>query len=345
MGHTLGQIAEHLRSQGLTARLDGRADLPIDGIASLADAGPGQLSHLSSHRYADQAAHSDAAALLLRDEDRDRFSGAAIVTDNPYLAYAHTSGLFVRRRHDRVGVAPSAEVSADAEVAADAWVGPGAVIGAGTRVERGARIHPNATIGEDCVVGADSRVMAGAVLYDDVRLGARCTIHSGAVLGADGFGYTPDARGRLIEIAQLGGVVLGDDVSVGSGTTIDRGALGDTQIGDGVKIDNQVQIGHNCRIGRHTLICGCVGIVGSTVIGDHCVFAGGSGVGGDGPVEICNGVVVSAMTHISQSVDTPGVYSGSVLATSNRQWKRNALRLLRLDELAKRLTALERRQS
>ena len=146
----------------------------------------------------------------------------------------------------------------------------------------------------------------------------------------------------LERIAQLGSVILGRNVSVGAGSSIDRGALGDTRIGDGVKIDNQVQIGHNCSIGNHTVICGCCGIVGSTTIGAHCVLGGGVGVGGDGPISLCDGVTVSGMTHVSRSIDSPGVYSGGVLHDETRRWKRNALRFAGLDGLARRVRALEK---
>ena len=160
--------------------------------------------------------------------------------------------------------------------------------------------------------------------------------------GADGFGFTPGETGELVEIAQLGGVTLGDDVVVGACSTIDRGALADTVVHDGVKIDNQVQIGHNCEIGEHTLICGAVGLAGSTKIGRHCALAGGAGVAGDGPVEICDFVQVGVVTTITRSITEPGVYSGGVLHNTNRRWRRNALRFNQLDDLARRIARLER---
>jgi UDP-3-O-[3-hydroxymyristoyl] glucosamine N-acyltransferase len=184
--------------------------------------------------------------------------------------------------------------------------------------------------------------MPNVVLYRAVRLGRRCIVHSGAVIGADGFGFTAAEDGHLEAIAQLGGVNVGDDVSIGACTSIDRGALDDTVIEEGVKIDNQVQIGHNCHIGAHSVVCGCVGIVGSTRIGRHCVLAGGVGIGGDRPIELCDRVVVSGMTHVSASIAEPGIYSGGVLHSRNRQWKKNALRFGRLDELHRRVAALER---
>jgi UDP-3-O-[3-hydroxymyristoyl] glucosamine N-acyltransferase len=179
-------------------------------------------------------------------------------------------------------------------------------------------------------------------LYHAVDVGSDSVIHSQAVIGADGFGYTPDAKGQMVEIAQIGGVTIGRNVSIGAATTIDRGAIENTIIEDGVKIDNQVQIGHNCIIGEHTLICGCCGIVGSSKIGKHCVFAGDVGVGGDAPIEVCDFVIVSARTLISRSITEPGTYSGSNLYDHNRQWKRNALRFLELDTLFKRVKKLEK---
>jgi len=221
-------------------------------------------------------------------------------------------------------------------------VGAGAVIGADSVLATGVIVHPRAVVGERCQLASGVVVHSGAVLAPGVRIGADSTIHPNAVIGAEGFGYAPDATGVLERIAQLGSVILGRNVSVGAGSSIDRGALGDTRIGDGVKIDNQVQIGHNCVIGNHSVICGCCGIVGSTTIGAHCVLGGGVGVGGDGPISLCDGVTVSGMTHVSRSIDRPGVYSGGVLHDESRRWKRNALRFARLDGLAKRVRALEK---
>lgn len=172
--------------------------------------------------------------------------------------------------------------------------------------------------------------------------GDRCVFQANAVIGGDGFGHARDAQGRRVAIAQLGGVRLGDDVEIGAGSTVDRGALGDTVLDDGVKIDNQVQIGHNVRIGRDSVLCGCCGVVGGTTIGARCVFAGGVGIGGDGPITIADDVVVSGMSHVSRSIERAGVYSSGVLHQPTRRWKRNALRATRLDELFARVAELER---
>ncbi|MFK7914036.1 MAG: UDP-3-O-(3-hydroxymyristoyl)glucosamine N-acyltransferase [Pseudomonadales bacterium] len=334
---TLQQLAQRLELQ-----LDGDGSLVLDGLASLGAAGAGQLSHYSSSAYADELKSSQAGAVILRSEDRAAWSGAALIATNPYLSYARSTQLFRPPRdvnpgvHSAASVHPEAEVHPQAEVQAHAWVGPR------TRIAAGARIHSGAMVGADCVVGADCDVMPNATLDARVRVGDRCVIHSGAVIGAEGFGFTPDEQGHWQAIAQLGGVVLGDDVSIGANTTIDRGALEDTVVGTGVKIDNLCQIGHNCQIGDHTLICGCVGIVGSTTVGKHCVLAGGCGIGGDGPVSVCDQVIISAMTLISQSITKPGRYSGAVLHAPDSDWKRNALRFRGLDGMHKRLRQLER---
>jgi UDP-3-O-[3-hydroxymyristoyl] glucosamine N-acyltransferase len=335
--YSLGELASRL-----SARLVGDPQVRISGIASLTAARPGQLSHLSSASYRPQLAATRASAIVLAPADEALWSGAALVIDNPYLAFARLSHLFVQPYELASGVAGEAGLAPDATVDPSASIGGGVRIGSRSRIGARVRIHANTVIGEDCVLGDDVELMPNVVLYPRVRLGARTIVHSGAVIGADGFGFTPDEQGRLVAIAQLGGVVVGCDVSIGACTSIDRGALDDTVIGDGVKIDNQVQIGHNCNIGAHTVICGCVGIVGSTRIGRHCVLAGGVGVGGDGPIEICDRVVVSGMTHVSASITSPGVFSGGVLHGPSRQWKRNVLRFQRLDELSRRVTRLER---
>ena len=326
----------------VSARVVGEPGLRISGLKSLSSAGPGDLSHLSSPVYRPQLTESRASAVILRESDAALWNGPALIVDNPYLAFARVSQLFTRAPELDEGVHPGACIHATAKLGGGVCVGPGVSIGAESRIGDGARLYANVVVGEGCEVGSDCLLMPNVVLYPGVRLGDRCVVHGGAVIGADGFGFTAAEDGHLEGIAQLGGVRIGDDVSIGACTSIDRGALEDTVIEDGVKIDNQVQIGHNCHIGAHTVICGCVGIVGSTRIGRHCVLAGGVGVGGDRPIELADRVVVSGMTHISSSIGEPGIYSGGVLHSRNLQWKKNAVRFARLDELHRRVAALER---
>ena len=320
----------------------GDGDVEITGLGPIDTAASGQITHLSGTAYRRLLPETKASAVLLRVADAVDCPTVAVVVPDPYLAFAVVSQLFDDAPRLPAGVDatatvhptakrdPSAAVGAYASVAARAVLGPGVQIGAGARVGEGSRI------------GADSIVHANATIYHGVTLGERCVVHSGAVIGADGFGFAPDESGRWVAIAQLGGVTLGNDVVVGACSTIDRGAITDTVVRDGVKIDNQVQIGHNCDIGEHTLICGRVGIVGSTKIGRHCVFAGGAGVAGDHPITICDHVQVASVTTISRSIDTPGVYAGSVLHNTVQRWRRNAVRFAELDDIAKRLASLEK---
>jgi UDP-3-O-[3-hydroxymyristoyl] glucosamine N-acyltransferase len=324
------------------AEVVGDASRVVAGLGSLDQAGPDDISHLSSPGYRHFLESTRAGAIILAPEDAARWKGDALIVSKPYLAFAHISQKFSQLPDLPLGIHPRATVAASAQVAPSAAIAASAVIGERTVIGEAVRIYAGAVIGDDCVVDDDAVLMPNAVLYSDVVIGARSIIHSGAVIGADGFGFTPDETGRLIAIAQIGGVRIGSDVSIGASTTIDRGAIDNTVIEEGVKIDNQVQIGHNSHIGAHSIICGCVGIVGSSRIGRHVVLAGGAGVGGDGPVEICDQVVVTATTLVTTSITEPGIYSGGVLHSSTRQWKRNALRLLRLDELFKRVTVLER---
>jgi len=327
----------------LDAELIGDPDRVVRGVGSLEHATAEQVSHLSNPAYRRHLPATRAAAVILREEDRARFGGNALIVEDPYVTFARASQLFVPEDPLPPGIHGHADVAVDAVLGDGVRVGPGAVIGARTTVGANVRVHANVVVGPDCVIGEGTVIHANAVLYQDVRTGRDCVVHAAAVLGADGFGFAPDRRGELVPIAQLGGLTLGDRVSVGAGSTIDRGAIDDTVIEDGVKIDNQVQIGHNCHIGAHTVICGCVGIVGSTRIGRHCVLAGGVGIGGGAPITICDGVTVSGMTHVSASILEPGIYSGGVIHSPSRRWKRNALRMKHLDALFRRVADLERR--
>ena len=329
-------------SGGVQVRGDDAVE--INGLGPIETARTGDITHLSSAAYRRFLPTTQASAVLLREQDAEHCPCTPLVVANPYLAFAVVSQLFSAANAPPrmpAGVQAGANVASNAVVHPTAAIGTGATIAANAYIGAGAEVGAGTYVGQNCVIGDGTRVHPNATLYHGVRLGARCEVHSGAVIGADGFGFTPNERGAWQAIAQLGGVTLGDDVSVGAGTTIDRGAIADTVVGNGVKIDNQVQIGHNCSIGDHTLICGRVGIVGSTKIGRHCVFAGGAGVAGEHPIEICDNVQVGTVTTITRSIDKPGVYQGSILHDVSMRWKRNALRFGQLDDIAKRLKRLE----
>ena len=334
---SLAEIAAHIDAQ-----IIGEADISICGLGSLGNAKSGELSHLSSPTYRGLLADTGASAVILSADDADLCPCTALVVERPYLAFALASQLFAKQPQLEEGVHPSATIHPSCKISSQCAIGPNVCIGADTTVGAQVRIFANVVVGERCELHDGVTLHGNATLHDDVRVGVNSVIHSGAVVGGAGFGFTPGPDGKLVEIAQLGGVLIGADVSIGAVTSIDCGAIDDTVIEDGVKIDNQVQIGHNCHIGAHTLICGCVGIVGSTVIGKHCILAGGAGVGGDKPIELCDGVVLTAITHVSQTITEPGVYSGGRMYQPHAKWRRNVLREPHLDELFKRVKRLEK---
>lgn len=331
----LGQLAEFLG-----ATLSGPAELDITGLATLHEAGPGQLSFLANPQYRKFLPESKAAAVLLKAADAEGFAGHALIVADPYLAYARVSHLFDPKPRAVAGVHPSAVVAADAQVDASASIGACAVI------ESGVQIGPGVTIGAHCFIGARSVIGEGGwlaprvTLYHDVHIGKRVVIQSGAVLGGEGFGFANE-KGVWQKIAQIGGVSIGDDVEIGVNTAIDRGALADTRIGNGVKLDNQIQIAHNVQVGDHTAMAACVGISGSTKIGKHCTIAGG--VGMVGHIDVCDGVFVSGMTMVTRSITEPGAYSSGTAMQPQGEWRKSAARIRQLDEMAKRLQQVEKR--
>ncbi len=347
VARTIGELAAAVAQASgarLSARLLGDAGRPIDGVGTLEGAGPTQLSFLANARYRQSAAGTLAGALVLAPADRlvlfaDGGTDTVLVEcDAPYAWFAFAAQQLAAAPPSAAGVHASAVVGPGARIDPTATVGPLAVIGAGSELAAGVRIGAGAIIGAGVVIGADSVVHAGVRIYDGCRLGQRGIVHSGAVIGADGFGFAP-FQGAWVKIPQTGAVRVGDDVEIGANTTVDRGAVEDTVIEDGVKIDNQVQIAHNCRIGAHTAIAGCVGIAGSAIIGRGCQLGGAAMI--HGHISIADGTVVSAGTLISRSVHTAGFYTGIFPAMPNRDWERNAALLRHLDELRDRVRRLE----
>ncbi|MEH6585351.1 MAG: UDP-3-O-(3-hydroxymyristoyl)glucosamine N-acyltransferase [Halioglobus sp.] len=331
---TLGELA-----QRFNLHLSGDGQRPVTGLATLAGAGPDQVSFLSSKKYLNQLVETRAAAVIIHPDLAQQCPVATLATDDPYLAFARLTAIFDRSTDTSAGVHPTAVVSPDATVAADACIAPHAVVEAGAVIDAGAIVGANVYVGADSRIGAGTRLNPGVVIYHDVWLGARCTVHSQTVLGADGFGYAPGPEG-WVKIHQLGGVRIGDDVEIGACTTIDRGALEHTVIGDGVILDNQVHIAHNCRIGKNTAIAGCTGMAGSTIIGANCTLAGAVALAGH--IEICDGVHITGMTMVTRSITEPGVYSSGVPMAPNREWRKNAVRFSQLESIHKRLVALEK---
>lgn len=331
---TLARLAEQLG-----ARLVGDPDLLISGLATIQDATPQQLAFLANSQYRKFLADSHAGAVLLTEADAEGFSGNALIVADPYLSYARLSHQFDPKPKALAGIHPTAVVAEDAVVDPSASIGPGAVIASGACIAAGV------SVGAQCFVGARSQVGEGGwlaprvTLYHDVIIGERIVVQSGAVIGSEGFGFANEA-GQWQKIAQIGGVRIGNDVEIGSNTTVDRGALADTVIGNGVKLDNQIQIAHNVQIGDHTAMAACVGISGSTRIGKHCMIAGG--VGMVGHIEVCDNVFVTGMTMVTRSITEPGAYSSGTAMQPAAEWRKSAARIRQLDALAKRVQQLEK---
>jgi UDP-3-O-[3-hydroxymyristoyl] glucosamine N-acyltransferase len=313
-------------------RLRGDGDARISGVATLVQAAAGQLGFLANTRYRAQLETTRAGAVVMRDADAEGYAGTALLADDPYVAFARIAALFDTTGAVEPGVHPSAAVDASAQVDPGAQIGPFVSIGARSRIEAGAVIGPGCVVGEDCIVGADSRLVARVTLVVRVRLGRRVLVHPGAVMGADGFGLAMDG-GRWRKVPQLGGVIVGDDCEIGANTTIDRGALDDTVLEEDVRLDNQIQIGHNVRIGAHTAMAGCSAVAGSAKIGRNCLIGGAAGVLGH--LEICDRVVVTAMSLVTHSIREPGEYSSGTPLMDNRSWRRSAARFKQLDAIAR----------
>jgi len=327
-------VAEIAARFGLETR--GDAATRISSVATLARAGAGQLAFLANPRYRSQLADSAAAAVVMRAADAEGHAGTALVAADPYVAFAKIAALFDPPPPLQPGVHASAVVDASARIDPQAQVGPFTSIGARSRIAAGAVIGPGCVIGDDCVVGEGCVLVARVTLVRRVRLGQRVLVHPGAVLGADGFGLAMDA-GRWIKVPQQGGVVVGDDCEIGANTTIDRGAIEDTVLGEDVRLDNQIQIGHNVRIGAHTAMAGCAAVAGSATIGSYCLVGGAAGILGH--LEVCDRVMITAMSLVTSSIHEPGEYSSGTPLMPNREWRRNAARFRQLDTLARRVNA------
>ena len=327
----------------LGGELTGDPALKVTRLGPLESADAQTLSFLSNPRYQGQLASSQAACVIVSPAMREAAvaRGAAIVVADPYLYFARCTQWWARRL--RPPSAPrihaSAVIDADAEIGTEVDIGPLAVIEAGARIGNGVRVGPHTVIGARAKVGEGSRLSAHVNVGHDCVIGRRCIVHGGVVIGADGFGFAPH-DGVWEKIEQLGAVRIGDDVEIGANTCIDRGALSDTVIEDGVKLDNLIQIGHNVRIGAHSALAGCVGVAGSASIGAHCTVGGGAIVLGH--LSLADHVNISAATVVSRTISKPGTYSGVFPFDDNASWEKNAATLRQLHSLRDRLRALER---
>lgn len=334
MKYSLGMLAEYVAGE-----VHGDAERIIEGVAPLHLAGVGQITFLTRASFRKHLPQTQAAAVILRRSDVDACPTAALVVVDPYLAYARIATLLLGEQDRPQGIHTTAVVATDARVANSAWVGPGSVIESGAHIAAGVFIGPGCVVGAGVKIGRDTRLIANVTLCHDVIVGQGVLLHPGVVIGAEGFGLAND-QGRWVKVPQLGSVRIGDDVEVGANTTIDRGALEDTVLEEGVKLDNLIQVGHNVHIGAHSAVAACTAIAGSAKIGRACVLAGSVGVVGH--LEIADNVQITGMSMVTHSISEPGVYSSGVPLEPNRQWHRNFVRFKQLDDMARRLKVLEK---
>ena len=338
----LADIVQSLAGQA-DAELVGNPETLIERLSTLEAAGPSDLTFLSNPRYLGQLAESAAACVVVAPSAREAAlkRGACIVVADPYHYFALITQLWKRQHFPAPAphIHPSASIDPAATLAPGVSIGAFACIAAGAVIEAGARIAEHCVIGRNVQIGADSRLSARVTVGDDCRIGARCILHPGVVIGADGFGFAPHG-GQWVKIEQLGAVRIGNDVEIGANTCIDRGALQDTVLEDGVKLDNLVQIAHNVRIGQHSAMAGCVGVAGSATIGAHCTVGGGAIVLGH--LRLADGVHVSAATTVTRSLLKPGLYTGLFPIDDNAAWEKNAATLKQLHALRDRLKQAEK---
>jgi len=332
---TLAEIVKRFGGE-----LIGRGGIRICQVGALESAQAGEIAFLSQPRFLPQLAETRASAVIVGPETRDATHLPRIVSENPAAYFAKVSAFFNPPMAVKGGIHRSAIVDKTARIPASASVGPCAVLGKNVRLGARAVIGAGCYVGDDAAIGEDTRLHANVTIYHACHIGARCLVHSGAVIGADGFGIVKE-DGAWKKIPQIGRVLIGDDVEIGANTTIDRGAIDDTVIEDGVKLDNQIQIGHNVHIGAHTAIAACVGIAGSAKIGRHCALGGASMIYGH--ITIADRVNVSAGTLIMKSLPQAGTYTGVYPFSSHRRWLKNAAHLRQLDELADKVRELEHR--
>jgi UDP-3-O-[3-hydroxymyristoyl] glucosamine N-acyltransferase len=332
--YTLSQLA-----QAIGASVQGDANCKIHNIASIVHAKAGEISFIADIKYQKYLADTNASAVLLDKELAENCPVNALVMQNPKLGFVKLLQLLRPQKMPAMGIHPTAVVGARCQIDPSVSVGPQAVIGDDVVIGARSVIASGTTVGDDVVIGEDCYLYSRVSLYHQVIIGNRVILHSGVVIGADGFGLAQD-QGQWVKIPQVGRVVIGNDVEIGANTTIDRGAVDDTVIGNGVKIDNLVMIGHNVQIGDHTAIAGCAGIAGSTVIGKHCLIGASAGI--NGHINICDHVIITGFAMIQKSITEPGAYSSGTGMQTNREWHKSVIRFWQLDEMYKRLKRLER---
>ncbi|MFT6387194.1 MAG: UDP-3-O-[3-hydroxymyristoyl] glucosamine N-acyltransferase [Cellvibrionaceae bacterium] len=322
------------------ASFEGDGDHLIYTLASLPEATETDLAFYASSAYKKKLQSTRAGCVLLQESHKAEFNGNKLLSADPYLSYAKLTYLFRKQSKGPASIHPSAVIASDVSLGENVTIGPNVVIEQGASVGSDCSIGANSFIGEESHIGSNSTLYTGVNIYNNVHIGESCILHSGSVVGADGFGFAPSLEGWC-KIYQLGGVRIGDQVEIGAGTSIDRGALDNTIIKTGVKIDNQVQIAHNVEIGEHTAIAAASAIAGSAVIGKRCKIAGCVGIVGH--INITDDVHITAMSMITKSISKPGSYSSGMPMSETRSWRKNAARFNRLDDIARQLLSIKKK--
>jgi UDP-3-O-[3-hydroxymyristoyl] glucosamine N-acyltransferase len=335
MSLTLGDIAARFGCE-----LHGDPDVCVRHVATLQGADSESVAFLANDAYRGQLGETRAAAVIVAAGDVDACPSAALVSDNPYAVYARVATELHPPREPAAGIHATAAVASGATVATTCEVAPGAVIEAGAVLGERVVIGPNSVVGRNSSIGDNTRIMSNVTVYHGVEIGPRCIIHSGAVIGSDGFGIAQESDGWT-KVPQVGGVEIGADVEIGANTTVDRGAIGATVIEAGAKLDNQIQIAHNVRIGAHTAMAALTGVSGSTTIGSRCMIGGACIIAGH--ISICDNVLLAAGTGVANSIDKPGAYGGFPANVDEiGRWRKNVVRYGQLDEMARKLRKLEK---
>lgn len=323
----------------IDADLKGEPTHEVNSCATLECAKPNQLSFIYNKKYNSALNGTKAGVVILSKEFLGEYTGNVLVVENPYLSYAKAASLIYKEAVETGSIHSSVVMGKNASIADSCVLAAHVVIGDNVIIGEASHIGPGCVIANNTVIGKNLHLVANVTLGDSTRIGDNVTIHPSSVIGCDGFGYAPYGHQKgWCKIPQLGHVVIGNDVEIGANTTIDCGALDNTVIGNGVKIDNQVQIAHNVEIGDHTAIAACTGIAGSTKIGKHCTFAGGVGLVGH--ISIADGVHITGMTMVTHSIKEAGVYSSGTPFQKNSDWLKNAVRFKQLDKLAKKINTL-----
>lgn len=331
---TLGELAIRFGCE-----LRGDPATTVDAVGSLAQAGPRAVTFLANPKLVSQLKDTRAGAVILDLKSAAASPVPALIAANPHATYARVATLLHPEPPLRPGIAPGAKVAATAKIAASAEIAAGVYVAENASVGSGSYVGPGCVVQRGAAIGDDSRLVANVFIGPGVVIGARCVVQPGAVIGADGFGFASE-KGAWIKVPQIGSVRVGDDVEIGANTTIDRGALGDTVIEEGVKLDNLIMIAHNCRIGAHSALAGQSAMAGSSVLGKRCILGGRAGL--TGHITLCDDVVVMGTSFISHSISKPGVYSSALPSEEAGVWRRLVARFKRLDSMAKRLRAVEK---